>query len=174
MSKNAKNTKKLTINAMMAAMCAVLGYLALDMGSLKITFESLPVLISAFLFGPLDGMIVGGLGTLVYQLLKYGVSATTVLWMLPYIICGLIVGLYAKKHSFDLSKGQYMMIIIVNELLITALNTGVIYADSKIYGYYSAALIVGSLLPRIAICVGKAIAFGLVIPGLVKALKHPL
>ena len=61
MSKNAKNTKKLTINAMMAAMCAVLGYLALDMGSLKITFESLPVLISAFLFGPLDGMIVGGL-----------------------------------------------------------------------------------------------------------------
>ena len=30
----AKNTKQLTVNAMMAAMCAVLGYMALDMGNL--------------------------------------------------------------------------------------------------------------------------------------------
>ena len=168
----AKNTKQLTINAMMAAMCAVLGYIALDMGNLKVTFESLPILISALMFGPVDGMIVGGMGTLVYQLLKYGVSATTLLWMAPYIICGLIVGLYGKKHDFTLSKGQIMFIVIINELLITALNTGVLYIDSKLYGYYSAAFIFGSLVPRIAICVGKAIVFGLVLPGLTKALKH--
>ena len=168
----AKKTKKLTINAMMAAMCAVLGYLALDMGNLKVTFESLPILISALMFGPADGMIVGGMGTLVYQLLKYGVSATTLLWMAPYIICGLVVGLYAKKNNYSLSKGQIMFIVIVNELLITALNTGVLYIDSKLYGYYSAAFIFGSLVPRIAICVGKAIVFGLVLPGLTKALKH--
>ena len=61
----AKNTRQLTINAMMAAMCAVLGYIALDMGNLKVTFESLPILISDLLFGPVDGMIVGGMGTLV-------------------------------------------------------------------------------------------------------------
>ena len=52
--------KKLTINAVMIAMCAVLGYTSLDFGSLKITFESLPILLSAFLFGPVDGMIGNG------------------------------------------------------------------------------------------------------------------
>ena len=169
-----KNTKQLTINAMMAAMCAVLGYISLDMGNLKVTFESLPILISALLFGPVDGMIVGGMGTLIYQLLKYGVSATTLLWMAPYIICGLIVGFYAKKKNFSLTNGQIMMVVVLNELLITAMNTGVLYFDSKLYGYYSAAFIFGSLVPRIAICVGKAVAFGLVLPALTKAVRRQL
>ena len=169
-----KNTKQLTINAMMAAMCAVLGYISLDMGNLKVTFESLPILISALLFGPVDGMIVGGMGTLIYQLLKYGVSATTLLWMAPYIICGLIAGFYAKKKNFSLTNGQIMMIVVLNELLITALNTGVLYIDSKLYGYYSSAFIFGSLVPRIAICVGKAVAFGLVLPALTKAARRQL
>lgn len=169
-----KNTKQLTINAMMTAMCAVLGYISLDMGNLKVTFESLPILISALLFGPVDGMIVGGMGTLIYQLLKYGVSATTLLWMAPYIICGLIAGFYAKKKNFSLTNGQIMMIVVLNELLITALNTGVLYIDSKLYGYYSAAFIFGSLVPRIAICVGKAVAFGLVLPALTKAVRRQL
>ena len=169
-----RDTKQLTINAMMAAMCAVLGYISLDMGNLKVTFESLPILISALLFGPVDGMIVGGMGTLIYQLLKYGVSATTLLWMARYIICGLIVGFYAKKKNFSLTNGQIMMIVVLNELLITALNTGVLYIDSKLYGYYSAAFIFGSLVPRIAICVGKAVAFGLVLPALTKAVRRQL
>ena len=38
-------TKQLTLDAMLAAMCAVLGYVALDMGNIKITFESLPILL---------------------------------------------------------------------------------------------------------------------------------
>ncbi|MCI8608939.1 MAG: ECF transporter S component [Firmicutes bacterium] len=167
-----KKTKELAINSMMAAMCAVLGYVALDMGSLKVTFESLPILLSALLFGPASGMVVGGMGTLIYQLLRYGVSATTALWMLPYIVCGLIVGWYAKRHDFTLTNMQIMGIVIINELLITILNTGVIYVDSKIYGYYTAALIVGSLVPRLLICVGKAVAFGLVLPGVIRAVHH--
>ena len=166
--------KTLSMNAMMAAMCAVLGYLSLDLGNLKVTFESLPILVSALLFGPLDGMVVGGIGTLIYQLLRYGLSITTPLWMLPYVVCGLLVGWYAKKYSFTLSGRQVMVLVILNELLITALNTGVLYVDSKIYGYYSAAFIFGSLLPRIVICIVKAAAFGLVLPGITRAVRHQL
>ena len=166
--------KTLSMNAMMAAMCAVLGYLSLDLGNLKVTFESLPILVSALLFGPLDGMVVGGIGTLIYQLLRYGLSITTPLWMLPYVVCGLLAGWYAKKHSFFLSGRQVMVLVILNELLITALNTGVLYVDSKIYGYYSAAFIFGSLLPRIIICIVKAAAFGLVLPGITRAVRHQL
>ena len=166
--------KTLSMNAMMAAMCAVLGYLSLDLGNLKVTFESLPILVSALLFGPLDGMVVGGIGTLIYQLLRYGLSITTPLWMLPYVGCGLLAGWYAKKHRFTLSGRQVMVLVILNELLITALNTGVLYVDSKIYGYYSAAFIFGSLLPRIVICIVKAAAFGLVLPGITRAVRHQL
>ena len=54
-------TKQLTLDAMLAAMCAVLGYVALDMGNIKITFESLPILLGAMLFGPVDGMLIGGI-----------------------------------------------------------------------------------------------------------------
>ena len=56
--------KQLALDSMLAAMCAILGYLALDLGSLKFTFESLPVLLGALLFGPIDGMLIGGVGTL--------------------------------------------------------------------------------------------------------------
>ena len=98
--------KKLTINAVMIAMCAVLGYTSLDFGSLKITFESLPILLSAFLFGPVDGMIVGGMGTFIYQMLRYGFSATTLIWMLPYVVCGLMAGIWAKKYDFKMTGRQ--------------------------------------------------------------------
>ena len=52
-------TRKLALNAVLAAMCAALGALALDLNSIKITFESFPILLGALLFGPLDGLAVG-------------------------------------------------------------------------------------------------------------------
>lgn len=165
-------TRQLSINAMLAAMCAVLGYLAIDVGNLKLTFESLPILIAALLFGPIDGMAVGGIGTLVYQLLRYGVSATTLLWMLPYVVCGFIVGAYAKKKGFMLTTRQTIVLVVLNELLITALNTGLLYVDSLIYGYYSAVFVFGTLIPRLVICVAKATVFALVLPALVKAVRR--
>ena len=57
------NTKRLALNAMLAAMCAVLGYVSLDLGNLKFTFESFPIILASLFFGPVDGMIVAGLGT---------------------------------------------------------------------------------------------------------------
>lgn len=165
-------TRQLAIDAMLAAMCAVLGYVALDMNSVKITFESLPVLLAALLFGPVDGMLVGGIGTLIYQLLRYGVSATTLLWILPYVVCGLIVGLGAKAGRFDLKRWQVLVLVVVSELAVTLLNTVAIYVDSKIYGWYYPALIVGSLALRLVICVVKAVAFGAILPGLTGAIRR--
>jgi len=168
------NTRQLAFDAMLAAMCAVLGYISLDMGNMKITFESLPILLGALLFGPVDGFLIGLVGTGIYQILRYGVTATTVLWMLPYMVCGLLVGLYAKKRDFELTGIQVMLIVIANELLITILNTGVMYIDSKIYGYYSFAYIFGSTIIRLVICVVKATAFALILPVLVKAVRKAL
>ncbi len=80
----------------------------------------------------------------VYQLLRYGVSVTTLLWILPYVVCGLIVGLYAQKRGFSSAQSR-IIIVVIAELVVTTLNTGVMYIDSKIYGYYSAVYIFGSI-----------------------------
>lgn len=167
-------TKQLAIDGMLAAMCAVLGYLALDMGNLKVTFETLPILLGALMFGPLDGLAVGGVGTLIYQLLRYGITVTTPLWILPYVLCGLITGACAKRKGFRLSGRQILVLVVLNELLITVLNTGVIYVDSKIFHYYSPTYVFGSLALRLVICVGKAIAFGLALPPIIRAVRSAL
>ena len=60
------HTTQLTLNAMLAAVCAVLGYLALDLFTLKVTFESFPVLLAGLMFGPVNGALVGLIGTFIY------------------------------------------------------------------------------------------------------------
>lgn len=156
---------------MLAAMCAVLGYLSVDLGNLKITFESLPVLVAAFLLGPADGLIVGCIGTLIYQILRYGLTATTALWMLPYMLCGLLVGLYAKKKRFRLSKKEVAWAVGIAELMILLLNTAVMAVDSIIYGYYSKAYIFGSFWIRLLICAAKSVAFALILPGILQTIR---
>lgn len=166
-----KNVKQLSTNAMLAAMCAVLGAVSLDLGNIKITLESIPVILGALLFGPADGAIIGFVGTFVYQVLRYGFSATTLLWMLPHVVCGFIVGLYAKKKSFNLSVVQTFVITVIAGLVLTTLNTGVMYIDSKIYGYYSAVYIFGSMLIRYISGIAKFVAIGVLMPPLVNLLR---
>ena len=159
--------RQIAFNSILAAMCAVLGVLALDFGNLKITFESVPVLIGALMFGAPDGAAIGFAGTFIYQVICYGFTATTFLWILPYCVCGFLTGWYAKRRGFRLSRGQTIFVVVFAEIMITTLNTGVLYIDSKIYGYYSAVYIFGTLLPRYAICLGKAAAVGAGMPKLV-------
>ena len=168
---NGISTYQLTIDAMLAAMVALLGYISIDATVFKVTFESLPIFIGAFLLGPIDGMLIGGIGTLIYQLLKYGFAYTTVLWMIPYILAGLICGLIAKKSDFNLSKVKLIVVTLLTELLISVLNTGVIYLDSKINHYYYAGIILGSLALRFGIAVAKGLIFGAILPYLLTAIN---
>ena len=167
-------TRKLALNAVLAAMCAALGALALDLNSIKITFESFPILLGALLFGPLDGLAVGFVGTLLYQLLRYGVSATTLLWILPYALAGLVTGFYAKRRGFSLTTGQTVGIVVAAEVLVTALNTLIMYIDAKLYGYWFPGFISAMLLPRGAVCIVKAVVFGLVLPKLCARVRGAL
>ena len=163
--------KELALDAMLAAMCAALGYLAIDLLAVKVTFESLPVLVGALMFGPVHGMAIGAVGTFIYQILRYGFSYTTVLWMLPYILCGLAAGLYARAKHYDLPRRGTLIAVLLCELMITALNTGVIYIDSKIYHYYTPQLIYGALAARIGIAVAKGVLFGLIIPEIINRVR---
>ena len=165
-------TRQLAVDSMLCAVCAVLGYVALDLGNIKITFESLPVLLGALLFGPVDGMLIGGVGTLLYQLIRYGVTATTPLWIAPYVACGLLAGAWARYREFALSRRQTVVLVVLAELAVTALNTAALYIDSRLYGYWFPGFILGALGLRLVICVVKAAAFGLVLPNVVETVRR--
>lgn len=165
-------TLRLVTDAMLCAVCAVLGYLALDFTTIKITFETLPIFLAALMFGPVDGFAVGAVGTLIYQLLRYGFSATTFLWMFPYMLLGLFIGLFAKRRKFHMSIPARVIAVTVGELVVTVLNTGVIYVDSKLYGYYYPMIILGSLAIRLIISLVKGILFGFVLTPITAAVRR--
>ena len=167
-------TRQLVLDAMLAAICFLLANMALSTGTVKVTFESVPVLIGALLFGPIDGLAIGGIGTLLYQMLSYGFTATTALWIIPYMVCGLFVGLCARIKRFDLTNRQLMVIVVIGELLVTFFNTIALYVDSHVYGYYHPTIITGVLGLRLVICVVKAMAYSVILPSLRKPIRKTL
>ena len=167
--------RQLALNAVLAAVCTVLAGLSLKIGgNLKISFESLPVHIGALLFGPVDGMLIGGIGTFIYQVLLsgYGISATTVLWILPYVSCGMMDGLCAARMGQG--RGGVFFTLLLSELCITLLNTFALYVDSKIYAYYSPAFVFGTLALRLFLCLVRALVYTALMPPLLGSLKKVL
>lgn len=129
------NTRRLTANAVCIALFVLLSYISIDLAFLRLTFAAFPIIVSALLFGWADAMAVGAIGEFIHQLLAYGLMPTTVLWMLPAFVRGLIIGLYAQRRGFALSMRQTAMIVLVSSLVVTALNTLVLYLDAAIIGY---------------------------------------
>lgn len=166
------STTQITMDGMLAAMCALLGYFAIDIVNFKLTFESLPVLVAALLFGPLDGSLVGLIGTFLYQTLRYGIEASTPLWVIPYGIIGLACGLYAKKWSYYNSDKQIKIIVGSMEMLIFAMNTVALYIYGGMIGKVASEFVLSSIIPRLVVAVVKAIGFGLLMPPLLRALHR--
>lgn len=164
-------TKRLALDAMLAAMFVVLSLFSINLPGMKITLDSLPILVGAALLGPLDGLAVGLIGSFLNQMITYGFTATTILWILPAALRGLLVGLYAKRHGFSMSLRQTVFITVATALLVTALNTLFLYVDSWVYGYsYAAALL--TVVMRVAAGVMTAVLFSLLLPGILGALRR--
>ena len=152
-------TKRMATNAMLAALYFALSMLAVPVGGLKLTFEHLPVIMAAVMFGPVDALIIGGLGELANQMMTYGLTPTTVLWMTPAMFRGLSMGLCAKYLSKHVGADAviakklpvaFLVACVVSGLICSLLNTFTLYVDSKMYGYYSYALVFGVFWIRMA------------------------
>ena len=170
---NLSKTKRLALDAMLAAMYVVLSLFSINLPGMKITLDSLPILVGAALLGPLDGLAVGLIGSFLNQMITYGFTATTLLWIIPAGLRGLLVGLYAKPHSFDMTLRQTVFITIATALLVTALNTLLMYVDSWVYSYsYAAAL--ATLALRILAGIITAVLFSLILPTILASLRRLL
>ena len=72
MEKSRFTVRQLTMCALLAAMVAVLAAVSVTTNAFKVTFESFPIYIAGFLLGPECGLIVGTLGSFIYQILMFG------------------------------------------------------------------------------------------------------
>ncbi len=164
----------LVISAMLTALYVVLSMLAIRIGNLRITVDSLPIVVAGALLGPWPGLSVGLLGNLIEQLLLYGLGPTTVLWIIADGVRGLIIGLYAKHHKYNMTIVQTIFISVLAAVVVTIINTAALYVDSKIGGYYTDALIWGGLVTRFLTGMATSAVIGAVLPQLLKALKKSL
>ena len=144
--------KRIVTDAVLIAIFYALSLFSIEISGVKISFASLPVVISAMIFGPVDGFLVGFLGEFLTQMLKYGFTATTILWILPPALRGLVIGLsvrlFKNRMSLDALTREkkphvYFAVCILAAVITSLSNTFVYYIDSKLYGYYNYALIWG-------------------------------
>ncbi len=166
-----KTTLRLCTNAILAAFFVILELVSLDMGPMiKITFGGLPIILSAIMFGPIDGMAVGFIGSFIGQLLEYGLSPTTILWVLPAAIRGLLMGMLFKL--FKQSKNPFILgsEILISSLVVTILNTIITVLDGIIMGY-PVEIALGVTVFRFISSIITAILYTLLVSVVIKAIN---
>ncbi|MCD7845728.1 MAG: folate family ECF transporter S component [Oscillospiraceae bacterium] len=168
-----KNAKRLVTDGLCAALYVVLAsYLSLSLGPMKLSMDGLPILLGAMLFGPADGAVIALVGNFLSQLLgPYGLSATTVLWMLPPALLGLLTGLYARRRSGELTPRGLFLPLLLLLAADTTLTTGVMWADCQVY-HYAFATYTPYIVWRYAADVVKGAVYALVLPPVIKALRR--
>lgn len=171
-----KNNKlfKLVIISCSIAISFVLGYFEFEPFGLKITLDALPIIIVALLFNPVDALYSGIISELLVQVIKYGFSPTTPLWILPLGIRGLIVGLFNYKNNMIENRRFIILIVslITSSIIVTILNTCILFIDSKLFGYYTEVLIFGNLFIRLIIGIIISIIYGFCSFAIINALKR--
>ncbi len=101
----------------------------------KLTLGSLPVVLAALLFGPLEGALVAVLGEFIAQILGYGLMPTTFIWIWPPAIRALIVGsaaMWMRRRGRRLEERPAVcyMVCVVGAVFTTVGNTVGMWLDS--------------------------------------------
>ena len=173
------STRRIVLDAMLIALFFVLSSASLRLGNtFKITFDSLACLITAMLFGPLDACLVGFIGEFLAQVLSYGITATTFLWMLAPALRGLVMGIGVKLFREKMSlpailkhrSWLYMVFVVLSSVAASLMNTAALYVDSKMFGYYEYHMVFGVLLIRLGTGIVSSILMAIIAVPVLQAL----
>ena len=173
------NAKIICRIALLAAMYFLLNMLEIRTpGNLHITFDRLPIVVSALAFGPVEAMLVAMFGELLNQIISpYGITATTLLWVIPPMIQAGILGVVAVRMQASGKRLESRPVVcyavsIAAAVVTTVANTAVIWLDSVIYGYYTFALVFGSAAIRFVTGVIAAVLVATVAMPLIAILRR--
>ena len=95
--------------------------------------------------------------------------STTILWIIPHAVRGLIVGLWAKSRNYRMGKVETTIVIVVSSVVATVLNTIGMYIDGIVWGYEAAAF--ASIGIRLVNSVVTSIIFVIIVIPLMKPLR---
>ena len=172
-------TRRMCYAALLAAMYVPLSlYVAVQVGNVRISFGSLPVVVAALLFGPVDAVAAAMVGEFFKQLLTYGVTYTTVLYLIPPALRGLVVGLGAlgllslRGQRLEERRMLCYAVCIAAAVCTTVGNTLVNWLDSVLMGYYFPGLILGDFAWRLIVGMINAVVMSSLAIPLVKALRQ--
>lgn len=172
---------RIAIDAVLVALYFGLSWLSVEIGGIKLTFAGLPAMICAMIYGPIDGFLVGFLGAFCEQMLKYGFTPTTLLWVLGPAVRGLVVGcakLIFKQAmaTENLLKNHrpyvFFAVSIFAGLLVSTLNTLAFYVDAKMFHYYTYELIFGVLWLRLLSGILSSVLMSMVTLPVLAGVRH--
>lgn len=155
---------RICVCAILSALYFIFDLISIKAGPFKISVSGLPIILVAIIYGPIDAMIVGFTGAFLGQMVSFGFTPTTILWCIPAVVRGLFVGLFTKKLNIKERPISLIIIIVISSLLVTTINTVVMYIDSVIYNYYSYAYIFGALFTRYVTGIITAIIYSVLTP----------
>ena len=168
--KNQSIVFKMTLMGLSLALYVALSYASINLQFIKISMTGLPIIFIAVVYGPIEGMLVGGIGEFFCQLVsQYGLTPTTPLWVLPAVVRGLIVGLLFKQKDVKEHLKLWIFTVVLCCLAVTAINTFVIWLDAKLFQYPSGLTSITILL-RFAGSIASAVIYALVVPTLFEPL----
>ena len=152
-------------------------FVAIRIGTWQVSFGSLPVVVAAMLFGPADAFLVAAIGEFLKQLLTYGFTATTVLYLIPPALRGMVIGLVAVRlwksgRALEERRGLCYLVCMCAAIVTTFGNTMVNWADSLIYGYYTFAYVFGNAVVRFITGMVNSVVIATVAIPLVKLLRR--
>lgn len=173
--------RRMVFDAMLVALFVVLSFLNVRIGNVfKIGLSSFATIMAAILLGPVDGFLVGCIGEFLEQLLTYGLTPTTVLYLIGPgargLVLGLVLLLFAHGTSAYITaldrKRPYALgtALILSSFAQTMLNTLANYVDSKLFGWYSPEIVFGSLAARTIVGFAQTFVFA----GLAVTVLHAL
>lgn len=180
MTNTRKETYCLVLDALMIALFVVLSrLLSLEVLGVKITVAALPIVFTAFYLGMKHTVIVAAIGEFISQLIGYGLSPTTVLWMIPVIVRGIVlcffIALYLRKNGGSIKAikySEYFVMILISAIIVFLLNTAVIIFDGWLYQYLSVPAALSQLLPRFISMCASVVIYTLITKAVVDALPQ--
>src|SRR5574344_1932457 len=167
---------RLSLDAMFVALYFVLAKITVPLGNIHLTLASLPILISALLFGVGDTVFIAALGEFLIQIFSYGFSITLPIWLLGPVIRGLIIAVAAslfrkKGKELDHHPFAYYLTTLSAAIVVTAVNTLAMYLDALIIGYPVSIVWLETLI-RLGTGVLTAVLVSLAAHPLAEALRH--
>lgn len=139
----------MSVASSMAALSILLDFVSVRTNASKFTLYGLPLLFAGMFFGPWVGGLAGLVSGFISQVILYGITPTTPIWMIAPMMWGWLSGfIYHKLFHRKLQIPSVVITIVCTSLVVTLCNTASMWLDGLIY-HYPTPYVITQLFMRI-------------------------